>query len=279
MELLLLDPVLHLTATAVVLLVQRRRRSFLDRERRDHEPRVGPLAQMLGLGHHPTFSAPGLLRLITQLGEDPGRLFRRLELLACLGQFRRDRRRQPGVLGQADQVIHAVVLTPAKDLLAAEPAVGADQDLHLRPRLADLRDDPLEGLHRAGAGINVGGTQPGTEQVVAAEDVEREIAVSLVVAVEKAAKLAAMDRVVGGVEVQNDPLGGSAVGLKKEGNEEPFDLMGLTGDLLVTALSVGPDRGQFQAVEGTLASQRLAAIAEPWPVLAGGIGLADDGGQ
>ena len=70
------------------------------------------------------------------------------------------------------------------------------------------RDDPLELLQRPGRGVDVRGPQPGAEQVIAAEDVQRKIAVVLVVAVEEAAELMAVDRVVGGVEVEHDPLGG-----------------------------------------------------------------------
>ena len=111
MQLLLLDPVLHLAATAVVLLVQRPApAASFDRQRRDHEPRVGPLGQVLGLGHHPPLAAPTVQRLIPELGEDPGRLLGRLELLPGLLQLGRDRPDQPRVLGQPEDVVHAVVL-------------------------------------------------------------------------------------------------------------------------------------------------------------------------
>ena len=43
--------------------------------------------------------------------------------------------------------------------------------------------------------------------MVAAEDVERQVAVALVVGVEEAPQLVAVDRVVGDVEVQDDPAG------------------------------------------------------------------------
>ena len=134
-------------------------------------------------------------------------------------------------------------------------------------------------LHRPGAGVDVRGPQPGAEQVVAAEDVQRQVAVALVVAVEEAAELVAVDRVVGGVEVEHDPLGRPGVGLEEEGHEEAFDVAGAAGDLLVAAVRVGADGGQFEAVEGALAGQRLAPIAPPSPGLAGGVVLADDGGQ
>ena len=115
--------------------------------------------------------------------------------------------------------------------------------------------------------------------MIAAENVQRKIAIVLVIAMEEAAELVAVDRVVGGVEVQNDPLGGRGVGLEEEGDQEPFDVMGVADDLLVAALVVGADGREFEAVERALAGQRLAAVAKPLPGLPGGIALADDGGE
>jgi hypothetical protein len=194
-------------------------------------------------------------------------------------QLRRDRGGQPRVLGQPDQVIHAVALAPAEDLLAAEAAVGADDDLDLGPGLPDLRHDPLQVLHRPGAGVDVGGPQPGAEQVIAAEDVQRQVAVALVIAVEEASQLMAVGRVVGGIEVEHDPFGRTLVGLEEEGHEEAFDVAGAAGDLLVSAVLAGADGGQFEAVERALAGQRLAPVPLASPGLARGVGLADDGGE
>jgi hypothetical protein len=105
--------------------------------------------------------------------------------------------------------------------------------------------------------------------VVAAEDVQRKITVILVVAVEEASQLTTVDRVVGGVEVQDDALGRLGVGLEEEVDEKPFDVLSVADDLLVAALFAGGDGGQFEAVERALAGQRLAAIARPSPGLAG----------
>src|SRR5947209_14946846 len=115
--------------------------------------------------------------------------------------------------------------------------------------------------------------------MVAAEDVEWEIAIGLVIAVEEAAELMAVDRVVGGVEVEHDPLGGLAVGLEEQRHEQPLDVARVAGDLLVAAVLVGPDGGQFEAIEGALTGQRLAAIAPASSAPARGIAFADDGGQ
>jgi hypothetical protein len=151
-----------------------------------------------------------------------------------------------------------------------------------RLQVSDVRyrnDDALELLDRPGAGVEVRGPRPRAQQVVAAEDVQREIAAALVIAVGGAAELVAVDRVVGGVEVQDDPLGRSGVGLEEEVHEEAFDVAGAAGDLLVAAASIGTDGGQFQTIQGALAGQGLAAIATALSRPARGVGLADDGGQ
>ena len=57
-------------------------------------------------------------------------------------------------------------------------------------------------------GVDVAGPQVGHQQLVAAEDVQRQEAVMIVVAVEEAALLVAVDGVVGGVEVEDQVFGG-----------------------------------------------------------------------
>src|SRR6185503_8436855 len=96
-------------------------------------------------------------------------------------------------------------------------------DLHPWPARPDLTDDALDLLHRPGAGVDVGAAQLGGQEMPAAEDVERQVAVAIVVAVKEAALLMAMDRVVGRVQVQDDV----ARGLGPESVEEEVDKHGL----------------------------------------------------
>ena len=51
-----------------------------------------------------------------------------------------------------------------------------------------------------------GGPQPAAQDVFTADDKERQEAMVIVIAVEEPALLMAMDRIVGGIEVQNDLL-------------------------------------------------------------------------
>src|SRR3954449_7211581 len=67
----------------------------------------------------------------------------------------------------------------------AKPGIGAQQDAHPGPALADAGDDPSHRLDAAGAAIDVGRTQFARQQVPAAEYVERQIAVIVVVAVKE----------------------------------------------------------------------------------------------
>lgn len=89
------------------------------------------------------------------------------------------------VAGEAEQEVHPVGLAPRHQLVAGEAAVGAEQDLHPGPAGSDLRHDPCHLLGGACAGVDVGAPQLRGQQVVATEDVQRQVAVAVVVAVEE----------------------------------------------------------------------------------------------
>ena len=72
-----------------------------------------------------------------------------------VGQFVLDQRDQARVLRQAKHVVDAVRLAPRHQRVAAEAAVGAEDDPHGRPRRAQLGDDPRDLLRGAGAGIAI----------------------------------------------------------------------------------------------------------------------------
>ena len=56
----------------------------------------------------------------------------------------------------------------------------------------------------------------------AAEDIERQIAIAVVIAMEEASFLLAVQRVVGGIEVEHDLFGG-LVGLQEQIDKQGFD--------------------------------------------------------
>ena len=71
----------------------------------------------------------------------------------------------------------------------------------------DPADDAGHLLNRTGGGIDVGAPQFRCQQVPPAEDVKRQIAVTVVIAVEEAAFLKAVQRIIDGIEVERNLLG------------------------------------------------------------------------
>jgi len=67
-------------------------------------------------------------------------------------------------------------------------------------------DQPLQKGARVLRAIHAAGTQVGAQQLLAAEKVQRQVAVSVIGAVKEAALLLAVQRVVGGVKVQKQLL-------------------------------------------------------------------------
>ena len=113
---------------------------------------------------------------------------------AGLDQLALDLCDEPPVAGESEDVFDAVFLAPAHQVVAAEAGVGPEHDAHAGPAGADLRDDALDLLDARRRGVDVGAPELGGEQMPAAEDVQRQVAVAVVVAVEEAALLVAMQR-------------------------------------------------------------------------------------
>lgn len=123
-------------------------------------------------------------------------------------------------------------------------------------------------LQRPAAGVEVARPQAGAQRMVAAENVQGQVTVRVVITVEEAAELMTVQRIVGGVEVEHDPLWRRRVLLHEPINQVIFDLVQVGDHLLVTAAGIGADRRQLEAVERTLAGQRLAAVGRTHTVLA-----------
>src|SRR4051812_10847422 len=117
-------------------------------------------------------------------------------------------------------------------------------------------NDALDLLDRPGTRIDVGAAQLGGQEMPAAEHVKRQVAVAIIVAMEKAAFLMPVDRVIGRVEVQDD----LARGLGPEGIEEEVDKHGLDRGHVMPDLVIAPARGIYrrmlQPVERALASEQ-----------------------
>jgi hypothetical protein len=166
---------------------------------------------------------------------------------------------QAVVAGQAEHEVHAVRLAPRHQRVAAEAGIAAQQGWAQvtpngpRPAATDMRHDAGDLLHRPGRAIDVRAAQPGGQQMTAAEDVERQVAVAIVVAVEEAAFLVAMQRVVGGIEIEDDLFRRLLVGVEEEVDEQAFDRRRVMADLVVSRRL---DPAQFQPVQRRFARQR-----------------------
>src|SRR5690242_20503081 len=91
--------------------------------------------------------------------------------------------------------------------------------------------------------------------MTAAEYVERQIAIAVVVAVEKTLLLMPMQRVVGGVEVESDLRWRCRMGIEKQRDKQRFDRRRVITDLVIAG-RLRP--AQFQAIERRFAGQRRA---------------------
>jgi len=85
----------------------------------------------------------------------------------------------------------------------------------------------------SGRGVEVGAPQTRAQQMPTAEHVQRQVAVVIVIAVEEAAFLLAVQRHIGGVDVQHDLLGGVPVSFHKHIHQQLVDPLFPEGDLLV----------------------------------------------
>ena len=97
---------------------------------------------------------------------------------------------------QTNEVEHPMLFTPAHQLFAAESAVAQNDDLNMLPPIADQAHDPIQFLRYPFDGIHIGGAKLRAQQVIAAADIQRQVAVAIVVAVEEPSLLFAMQFVV-----------------------------------------------------------------------------------
>ena len=157
---------------------------------------------VLGLGDRPPVARP-TAGAVVEFAEDALRLLglgegqRRL-LAPALGLCQ-----QPTILAHADDVIHVVALAPGQQQRTAEAGVAAKDDAHPRPRLAQPGDQQFQDRRRMQRRVLLRRAQVGDQQLLAAEHVQRQEAVVVVVAAEVTPSLIAMDQIVGGVEVQH----------------------------------------------------------------------------
>ena len=177
----------------------------------------------------------------------------------CPRQIDGDLVEQPAVAGQAEDIIDALLLAPDHQLLAGEAGVGAEQDSHLRPAPADAGDDARHLVLGAGRGVDVRTTQLRRQQLPAAEHVERQITVTVIIAVEKPPFLMTVQWIVGGIEVENDLPRRLAVRIEEHVDEHLLQRLAIAADLVIARASVAG--GVLQPVHRALARQRRTVLA------------------
>src|ERR1700704_3562489 len=94
----------------------------------------------------------------------------------------------------------------------------------------------------------------------AAEDVERQIAVAIIVAVEVAALLLAIERIIGGVEVDLDADRRLAMGVEKDIDKQPLDRRAVVVELVVPVLA--DLVGMLQPVQRRLPRKPATGLVE-----------------
>jgi hypothetical protein len=92
----------------------------------------------------------------------------------------------------------------------------------------------------------------------AAKHVQRQIAVAIVVAVKEAALLMPVQRVVGGIEIEDDLFGRRRVSLHEQRDEQLLDRRAVVANLMVAARR---QRRVLEPVERALSGERRAVLA------------------
>ena len=233
----------------------------------DHEARVGAAQprQPLGLADHPAGATPGRQRAVTAFPEPPRGPAGGGASPPGLVQRLAEPRFQAGVAREPEHVPDAGVLAPAEGLLAAEPGIAAHPDPGPGPASADLRHDPRQFVHRARRRIDIGRPQPGAQHMLAAGHVQREIAVVPVVAVEEPPLLAAVQRVVGGVEIEHDLRRRGGMGLQEQVHQQPVHRVRVSDDPLVAVPGRRFRHAELQPVQRARPRQRMPPVPRPSP--------------
>src|SRR5260370_10352988 len=117
--------------------------------------------------------------------------------------LRSDDLAQPLIPRQPEHKVHTIVFAPTHQLVTAEAGVSTQNDFHFRPGRPDLRYDSSDFLKAAKRGVVVGFSQPSAQNMLSADNVQRQITITVVISVEEPPLLLAVQRQVRGIHVQN----------------------------------------------------------------------------
>ena len=175
---------------------------------------------------------------VAELREDAGRLAGRLVLLPRLAHLPLQQSAQALVACQSENVIHAMLFAPVHQFFAAEAGIGAHHDLDPRPALANLADDALDFFDGPCRPVLIRRTQSRAQQMISGKDVQRQIAVAVVVAVKEAPLLMPVQRDVGRVQIEHDPPWPCGVRFQKQIDQHTINLLRGVADLVITRASL-----------------------------------------
>jgi hypothetical protein len=123
-----------------------------------------------------------------------------------------------------------------------------------------VANDAGDFLHRTVSGIIGRRSKLRRQQMPAGENIQRQIAVAIVVAVEVPTFLVAVERIVSGVEVDDNSHRRLAMSFQEQVDEQPLDGSTIVVEFVVT---VPTDlRGMLQSVERRLAGKRAAWLVD-----------------
>ena len=87
------------------------------------------------------------------------------------------------------------------------------------PGLTYLRDHAIQWLDRPGRRIDIAGSKSGTEQMVAAKNIQRQKTIFFIIPVEEPAQLLTVDRIIRGIQVNDDTIRRCVIRLDKDADK------------------------------------------------------------
>ncbi len=143
------------------------------------QQRVRSPGQVLHLRHHPPLARPALALSVAEFLELPHRLPAGPLQLPDDVHPGLDPPLQPIVFRQSQDVIDPFRFVPRHQLVIRESAVSPNRDPHLGPSLPQPPHDPLQLRHHPVGGASIRRAESRTQQMIATEDVRRQMTVAL----------------------------------------------------------------------------------------------------
>src|SRR5262249_56327695 len=140
---------------------------------------------------------------------------------------------QPWILRQSKEKVHVVSFAPGHQLVSRKATVGPHENANARPARADVSDDARYLLYGTVRRVQARHTQLGGQQMPSAEHVQRQVAITVVIAVIKPPLLLPMDRIIGGIKIEDNLARGGFVSFQKQIDEETSNRHRIVTDLAV----------------------------------------------